>query len=189
VVVAHPCEDSFTHACAAAAVAGLRRAGHSVDVVDLYAEGFVVAMSAEERLAYHGDEPLLDPIAARHADLVRAADQLVVVYPTWWSGLPAILKGWFERVLVKDVAFTFDAAGKVRPCLSLRCIVGVSTYGSPWTSVKLVNDNGRRIVTRALRMSCGWRTRTRWFALYGVDTSTVEERAAFLARVEEGLAR
>ena len=188
VVVAHPCDDSFTHAACAAAVAGLRSAGHDVDVVDLHAEGFRAAMTTEERIAYHGDEPLLDPLARRHADLVLAADLLVVVYPTWWSGMPAILKGWFERVLVKDVAFSFDERGKVQPCLRLRRIVGVSTYGSPRTYVKLVNDNGRRVVTRALRMSCGWRTRCTWLALYGVDTSTPDQRAAFLGRVERALA-
>ena len=48
----------------------------------------------------------------------------------------------------------------MRPGLShIRRIVGISTYGSPWSYVKLMNDNGRRILTRALRMSCGWRTR------------------------------
>ena len=190
VVVAHPCDDSLTHAAAAAAVRGLQRAGHDVDVVDLYAERFRVAMTREERVAYHGETPLLDPVAARHAALVQAADCLVVVYPTWWSGLPAILKGWLERVLVKDVAFTFDERGKVRPCLDhVRRIVGISTYGSRRAYVKVVNDNGRRILTRALRMSCGWRTRTTWLALYGVDTSTDDERRDFLGRVEQRLAR
>jgi NAD(P)H dehydrogenase (quinone) len=189
VVVAHPCDDSLTHAAAAAAVEGLRRGGHQTDVVDLYADGFRAAMSTEERRAYHGDEPLLDPLARRYADLLLAADCLVVVYPTWWSGMPAILKGWFERVLVKDVAFTFDDGGKVRPCLHLRRIVGVSTYGSPRAAVKLVNDNGRRIVTRALRMTCGWRTRCTWLALYAVDTSTAAERNEFLSRVERTLAK
>ena len=190
VVVAHPRDDSLTHACAASAVRGLERAGHHVDVLDLYADGFRVAMSHDERVAYHGDTPLIDPVAARHAALVQAADCLVFVYPTWWSGLPAILKGWLERVLVKDVAFTFDDRGKVRPCLDhVRRIVGVSTYGSTRLYVGIVNDNGRRILTRALRMSCGWRTRTTWLALYGVDTSSVDERAGFLARVEQRLAR
>ena len=77
-------------------------------MLDLYAVGFAAAMSPEERHAYHGDEPIIDPLVAEHAALVLRADALVFVYPTWWSGLPAILKGWLERVMVPGVGFRFD---------------------------------------------------------------------------------
>lgn len=190
VVIAHPCTESLTHAAAAAAIRGLEQAGHHVRVIDLYADGFRAAMSTEERRAYHGDTPLIDPQAVEHAELVCWADTLVVVYPTWWSGLPAILKGWFERVFVTGVAFGFDASGKVCPTLThLRHIVGISTYGSPRTYVSLVNDNGRRILMRALRMTCGTgiRVRRHWFGLYAVDSSTDAQRQAFLRRVEAGM--
>ena len=67
--------------------------------------------------------------------------------------------------MVPGVGFTFDEAGRVRPGLGhVRRIVGVSTYGSPRPAVALVNDNGRRTLTRALRMSCGLRVRTTWLA-------------------------
>ena len=190
LVVAHPSPDSYCQALAARAVAGLRAAGHDVVVLDLYAEGFGVAMTAEERRAYHGDEPILDPMVARHADVVTRADALVFVYPTWWSGLPAILKGWLERVMVPGVGFRFDErSGKVRPGLKqVRHIIGISTYGSPHSYVRLINDNGRRTLTRALRLSCGFRVRTRWLGLYAVDTSTPSRRDEFAARVEREMA-
>lgn len=186
IVIAHPCDDSFCHAAAAAARTGLDAAGHDVTVVDLYAGGFDAAMSRAERTAYHSDDPILDDQVAEHARLIGAAEILVFVYPTWWAGLPAILKGWLERVMVPGVGFVFDARGKVRPGLPhVRRIVGISTYGSPRWYVKLVNDNGRRIITRALRMSCGWRARPSWLALYAMDTTSPEERAAFLDRIEQ----
>ena len=187
VVIAHPCADSFCHAAAGRAVAGLDAAGHDVDTIDLYAEHFTTAMSLDERLAYDTDDPMLDPQVRDHADRLRRAEILVFVYPTWWSGLPAILKGWLERVMVPGVGFTFDeSTGKVRPGLQqVRRIIGISTYGSPRIAVRLINDNGRRIITRALRMSCGWRARTTWLALYGMDTASPADRTAFLARVEQ----
>jgi NAD(P)H dehydrogenase (quinone) len=186
VVLAHPCPDSFNHACAAAAMTGLERAGHTVDLVDLYADRFVAGMSLEERLAYETDTPILDPMVDDHAARLKRAEALVFVYPTWWSGLPAILKGWLERVMVPGVSFEFDpVTGKVRPALQhVRRLIGVSTYGSPRRNVLLINDNGRRIITRALRMSCGWRTRTTWLGLYAMDTSTDADRRAFLGRIE-----
>ena len=190
LVVAHPCGDSYTHACADAATRGLSRAGHTVDAIDLYAQGFRAEMSLEERLAYESDDPILDPMVRDHASRVLQADAIVFVYPTWWSGLPAVLKGWLERVMVPGVGFTLDeSTRKVRPGLArVRRIVGISTYGSPWAYMKLTNDNGRRIITRALRMSSGWRTRTTWLALYSIDTADSDRRREHLERIESRLA-
>ncbi|MGB8858054.1 MAG: NAD(P)H-dependent oxidoreductase [Ilumatobacteraceae bacterium] len=186
VVLAHPNSDSFSHALAERACAGLRDAGHEVHLLDLYALGFRAAMSSEEHLAYHGDHPALDPMVADHGALVGSAQALVFVYPTWWSSMPAILKGWLERVMVPGVAFVFNDAGKVRPGLSnVRRVVGISVYGSPRAYVKLVNDNGRRTITRALRLNTGVRTRSTWLGLYAIDTATAEQRAGFLDRVEQ----
>ena len=191
VVVVHPCDDSFTHAAAGRAVAGLRSAGHTVEVIDLYALGFRVAMSPEERHAYHGETPLIDEHTREHARLVQWADCLVFVYPTWWSGLPAMLKGWLERVMVPGVAFVFDEhTSKVRPGLqSVRRLVGISSYGSSRSVVRIINDNGRRTIMRALRMSCGLRTRATWLGLYGIDTATESRRKQFLDRIETSMAR
>lgn len=190
VVVANPNPASYGHALAGAAAAGLRAAGHRVDVLDLYAVGFRAAMTTDERRAYEGDEPVLDPQVAEHIELVRSAELLVFVYPTWWSGLPAILKGWLERIMVPGVGFRFDADGRVRPGLDhVRRVVGISTYGSPRAYVAAINDNGRRTLMRTLWLSCGWRTRRTWLGLYRMDTQDDAARAAFLGRVEQRMAR
>ena len=105
----------------------------------------------------------------QQAGLATATEVLVAVYPTTVSGLPASLKGWFERVLVPGVGFVFDERGKVRPGLAnIRHIVGVATYAESRWTVAARNDNGRRTLTRALRMSCGWQARTHWLGLYSV---------------------
>lgn len=186
VVLAHPNADSFNHAVAQRACATLSAAGHDAELLDLYAAGVRAAMSPAERTAYHSDQPLLDPLIATHVELLRAAEALVFVYPTWWSSLPAILKGWLERVMVPGVAFVFNEEGKVRPGLThVRRIIGISTYGSPRVYVGAINDNGRRTLTRALRMICGLRTRCSWLGLYAIDTATTAQREAFLQRVEK----
>lgn len=189
VVCAHPHPDSFNHAIVTAVEKGCARAKHHTTTLDLYALGFAAAMSTEEHRAYHGEHPIVDPMVAEHAALVQQAQTLVFVYPTWWSQPPAILRGWLERVLVPGVAFRFDAKGKVRPGLQhVKRIIGISTYGAPWTYVKLLNDGGRRMLTRALRMNCGARTPTTWIGLYAMDTAGDRERAAFLDRVEHRMA-
>ena len=186
VVLAHPNSDSFTHAIAERASAGLRGAGHDVQVLDLYALDFRAAMSRDDHVAYHSGHPAIDPMVADHGALILRAQALVFVYPTWWSSLPAILKGWLERVMVPGVAFVFNEKGKVRPGLSnIRRIVGISTYGSPRLYVRLINDNGRRTLMRALRLNTGLRTRTSWLGLYAIDSATAAQRSEFLNSVEQ----
>jgi putative NADPH-quinone reductase len=191
VVFAHPDPGSYGAAVLQAAVGGLRRGGHDVDVVDLYAERFRAAMSADERRAYHGRGCIDDPQVASHAALVRRAEALVFVYPTWWGGVPALLKGWLERVLGDGVAFTMHPeTGKVLPALDrVRVLVGVTTYGSPWWSRLATGDPGRRTLHRALWLCCPRRTRRVWIGLDGVDGRPERDRTDFLARVERRMAR
>src|SRR4051795_11559837 len=186
LVIAHPDPESFTHAIAATAIAGLQRAGHDVSLLDLYEEEFRPAMSLDERLAYHGDRPILDPMVERHARIVQEADALVFVYPTWWSTMPAILKGWLERVMVPGVGFVFDENQKVRPGLThVRRLVGISTYGAPKWYVRALHDNGRRTVMRGLRLNTGKITRRTWLGLYDIDHCRPEGRAEFLRKIEQ----
>lgn len=190
VTLAHPIKGSFCHALAMRACTGLERAGHQVTFLDLYDLGFRAAMTTEERNSYHSDQPVLDPMVAEHAAILKSAQAMVVVYPTWWSAQPAVLKGWFERVCVPGVGFSFDDRGKLQRGLpNLRRLVGISTYGSPWLYVKLINDNGRRLISRTLRINTGWFSRTKWLGFYSTDTSTIEDRERFLHRVEKAMAR
>ena len=189
LVHCHPVEGSFSSALRDAAERGLRTAGHDLTVVDLSAESFRCVMTRSEWETYMagGDEVPAD--VARHVEAVRTAEMLVFTYPTWWSGLPAQLKGWLERVMLPGVAFTMEN-DRIRPALAhLRRIVVISTYGSPWLYVKAVNDNGRRTLTRALRAATGWRARCRHLGLYAMDTSTDQQRRRFIARVEKAAAR
>jgi putative NADPH-quinone reductase len=191
VVHAHPSTTSFSRAIADTAETALRRSGHEVTMVHLDDDGFRPAMSAEECLAYDTDTPILDAQVTVYADLVRATEALVFVYPTWWAAPPAILKGWLERVLVPGVAFTFDpATNEVRPGLrQVRRLVGITTYGSSRSYVRVLGDPGRRILMRALRLLCARRCRRTWLALYGMDTATSDARREFLDRVARRMAR
>jgi putative NADPH-quinone reductase len=191
VVHAHPSPDGLSADLFATTTTTLRRRGHEVVALDLYAEQFAPAMSADERRAYPTDSPICSPQVARHAALVHWADALVFVYPTWWTGPPAVLKGWLERVLVTGVAFHLDdRTSKMASDLRhVRAVVGISTYRYRWASIRLVHDSGRRILLRALRVLCARTCRTTWLALYSVDTVTTARWDAFVREVERRLGR
>lgn len=182
VVLGHPSADSYCAAIFERIIRALEaRPAHSVTAIRLADEKFVTAMSSAERVAYESSTPLICAETKRHSEFLQQAEALIFVYPTWWSGLPAQLKGWLERVFVLGVAFRFNDNNKIRPNLNnVRHIIGVSTYGSPWRYVKLINDNGRRTLTRAIRMSTGLRTRTMWRGIYALDTCTQQQREKFV---------
>ena len=182
VVLGHPSGGSYCAAIFNAIISALEaQSAHRIAAIRLADEKFATAMSSAERAAYETEAPLISAETKRYAEILKQAEALIFVYPTWWSGLPAQLKGWLERVFVLGVAFRFNKNGKIRPNLqNVRHIIGVSTYGSPWRYVKLVNDNGRRTLTRAIRMSTGLRTRTMWFGIYALDTCTQHQREEFI---------
>ena len=188
MIHSHPVTDSFSGALRDSAIEGARAAGHDVRVLDLGAMSFNPVMSAEELRGYKAVTPAANEDLTVHIDAVRWADVLVFVYPTWWSTLPAQLKGWLERVMRPGVAFVFDEDNKVRPGLrQVRRIVGITTYGSKWPYVKLMKDSGRRTLLRALKLNTSWRTRSKWIALYGIDVASEENRTHFLAEVRRSM--
>jgi NAD(P)H dehydrogenase (quinone) len=97
LVYCHPRTDSFCSALRDAATLALRSTNHTVEVRDLYAEGFLPSMGPDERGRYYGERPDLQGIED-HIAASQRADALLLVYPTWWFGFPAMLKGRFDRI-------------------------------------------------------------------------------------------
>lgn len=194
VVHCHPVEGSFASQMRDRTLAGLRAAGHEVRLTDLYAEGFRPELSAWERV-HHLDAPEAKydevPDLARHAADLAWCDALVLVYPTWWSGQPAMLKGWMDRVWVTGVAYELPAgANRIRPLLkNIRRLVVVTTHGSSKRINSLQGEGGKRVVFRGLRVLCHPFVRTKWVALYAIDTCAADDRQRFLDRVERTMLR
>jgi NAD(P)H dehydrogenase (quinone) len=189
VLHAHPVPGSFVDEVRRTAVEAMRRSGHEVEEIDLYARDFDPALSREDR-ANHLADPSTKPGIAEHVALLQWADTLVLVYPTWWGGQPAILKGWFDRVWTSGVAFDLPAgADRIRGRLrNIRRIVVVTTHGSPRRVNLLQGEPGRRSL-RGLRTMCHPLCRVRWIALYGLDAADDRTRVRFLARVDRRLSR
>lgn len=188
VIYCHPDPESFIAAARDRVLTGLAAAAHDVRCTDLYGDGFQPDMTAPERRTH--TEPGVAGELQRYADDLHWAEALVLVYPTWWSAQPAVLKGWIDRVWVAGVAWELPPGKNVlRPLLTdVRRIVVVTTHGSSKLVNALQGEAGKRTVTRSIRTMCSKRTRTTWCALYGIDGSPPERRAKFLDKVERTLA-
>lgn len=190
LVYCHPCPDSFSAAMRDVCRQTLEKAGYDVRVLDLYAEPFNPVMGEQERRFYHEPDINEQPVA-EHIAHIKWCDTLIFVYPTWWYGLPAVLKGWLDRVWVPHVAFTMPTqTTPIRPNMQhIKRVAAITTCGAPWIISKWVGEPGRRTILRGIRALCHPKCKTLYQAHYKMDTATREELGAYLKRIEYKLNR
>ena len=189
VVHCHPLTDSFNHALFRVIVDQLQQR-HQVIATDLYRERFSPVMTEAERRSYYQPSYAGDEVAPLIQQL-RQADGIIFCFPHWWFSMPAMLKGYFDRVWAPGTAFTHDLdGGRIKPLLTNIKLFGVvTTYGSPWWITRIVmQDPGRKVLFRALKPMCGPGVRSFHLAHYDMDRSTPASRQAFAERVRRKIA-
>ncbi len=190
VIFCHPSLESYGAALNDLACRTLRASGHELRCRDLYREGFNPVLSTEEWGNYLSHT---DTIIAKHPDHVtdlQWAEGLVVIYPTWYYGPPAMLKGWLERVWLPGITFEIPTSKGHRPkpkLSNIRLFVGITTSGSPWWWIRLIRDPGRSLWTRGLRVLFDRRCKVVWQQLYNMNNTTPADRTNFLTQVERRL--
>jgi NAD(P)H dehydrogenase (quinone) len=144
IVYAHLEPSSFTGALKDAAVRALATAGHQVEVSDLYAEGFNPVAGRHDftgaadpaRFHYQSEQLHASRTGSFAVDLVREqerllrADLLVLIFPLWWGGLPAIVKGWFDRVCAYGMAYADGRRFARGYFVGRRALLGLTTGGT-----------------------------------------------------------
>ena len=181
VLYAHPCPESFNAAVHEVVVETLKGRGWEVDDCDLNAEGFMPVLTELERRGYHEEPENIEPVR-EYVERVRAADALVMVFPVWNFGYPAILKGFLDRVFLPGVSFKL-VDGKVKPNLThIRKLAACTTYGGTRTRALLVGDPPRKCVTRAVWHVCR-PDKMRYVALYDLNRVDDAGRKKHLERV------
>ncbi|WP_029059502.1 NAD(P)H-dependent oxidoreductase [Stappia stellulata] len=188
MVYAHPVETSFCAALKERALKALVARGHEVEVLDLYEQGFDPVLTRAERLAYH-DVPENRAGVAPEVEQLQRAEALVLVYPVWNFGFPAILKGYLDRVFLPGVSFRMEK-GRAKPNLQhIRRLVAITTYGGARWRAFVLGDPPRRIVRRVLRSLVAPTARLAYLAQYDLNSADAATRTAFLERVEAEMAR
>lgn len=188
IVHSHPNPESFSAHLRDTVVTTLEGKGAETRVIDLYRDGFEPVMGLDEWRGYHTPEENERPVA-QHIAHLRWCDTLIFVYPTWWFGLPAMLKGWLDRVLVPHATFALPTEDRpIRPLLSnITTLAAITTCGASFLQSKFIGEPGRRTLLRGIRFICHPRCRTRYAALYKIDSSTHAGRTAFVEKAR-GLA-
>ena len=186
VVVAHPLADSLCHTMAKTAIAGLIANGHEVLVEDLYAAEFSPVLTKTERQSYYSDNFDYQAVEDR-LNALATAEVLILVFPTWWFGFPAILKGWFDRVWAPGVAYNHASdLGAIKPKLNhLKYTLAITSLGSPWWVDRLIMwQPVKRTLKIALLSTCAPQSRFQMLSLYTAEKLNRAQIQPFCGRIE-----
>jgi NAD(P)H dehydrogenase (quinone) len=187
IVYAHPCAESFSAAIHGTVLKALTDRGWQIDDCDLNAEGFQPVMTVEERRDYHKIPDNTSPVET-YVNRLRAAEALIMIFPIWNFGYPAILKGFLDRVFLPGVTFKLKD-GEVQPGLTnIKRLAAFTTYGGTRMRALITGDPPRKCITRAIRYACGW-PKTLYFGLYDMNNNGPEVLNAHLDRVRNKLQR
>ncbi len=190
IVTTHPLDDSLCKELGKHVENKLTQIGHEVTIEDLYAESFEPALTATERKSYY-DGGYDSSNITEQVRRLQDAEALVLVFPTWWFGFPAMLKGWFDRVWGPGIAYDHASDyGSIKPRLdNLRKVIVVTTLGSPWWVDRLVLwQPVKRIMKLALLEACTKRSKLQFLSLYNSEKLSDQKIAAFKNRIEKALA-
>lgn len=180
IVYCHPYEMSLSAAVLTAVEAGLDRAGRSFGVCDLYADGFDPVLRAPD-LALYGEGGTNDELVRRYQGQLSRARHLVLVAPVWWNDIPAMLKGWIDKVML--AGFSWEATGHGLSGTLGRIIESVNVYTTSAEPTEHLRASIMATLMDGTFAQLGIERRS-WHNFGGIDRSTPEDRKSWLAEVE-----
>lgn len=180
IIYAHPWSGSFNKAILDTITSKFDKINKAYQVIDLNKEGFN-PVTTEEDLAAYSQGKALDPLVIKYQEMILKSKEIIFIFPNWWSTMPAILKGFFDKVLLKGFAFNFE--GGFNPLLKIDKSAVITTSDKPSPNFSNSIENG---FIRDMLNTVGIRN-TVWLSCIGTSSGTAENRMDFLQKVENYL--
>jgi NAD(P)H dehydrogenase (quinone) len=176
VIYAHPWEESYNHAVLNHVVEGLAKSRCSVDIIDLYKDKFNPVLPLEDLALYSRGESR-DPVISRYQEMISSADYLYFIFPVWWYDLPAILKGFLDRVLLKHWAYDITPSGLPKGRLTfIKKATVISTMKSPaWYYRLLYGSSLKQSFIKGTLKFCGIK-RVKWINICNIEGMSAQKR-------------
>ena len=181
IIYAHPFDESFNKAILDNTIEGLKHAGHEYDLIDLNKEGFNPILTREE-LAQYSEGKYLDPKVGEYLSKIKKAEHLVFIFPIWWGDVPAILKGFFDKVFLKKETYEIKGMMPV-PKLKGRSATLISTMnGSRFFYNWFWKAPVKQTVIKCTLKLCGIKP-MKWIEFQQVVSTSDTKRERMLDRV------
>lgn len=185
IVFNHPYEGSYGSAVLDAVTKGLKKAKHEVDLMHLDDEGFNPVMSKADLKAFVEHKPV-DPQVIEYNERLKKADHLIFIFPIWWDLMPAMTKGFIDRVLTPGVAYDHHPRGfGLVPLLKkLKGVTIITTMNKPKIMYSLLIGNLiRKAMLRSVFKTMGYKN-LKWISFNRVKSVSQEKRVKWLTDIE-----
>lgn len=194
VVFNHPYGRSFCGAILETTLAGLQAAGHECDVIHLDDDGFDPVMRSKDLRAFvmARENPeaalqLVDPQVNDYGRRLEQAEHVVFIFPIWWELMPALMKGFVDKVIFPGIAYEQTdgrGSGMVTRLQKLRGLTVITTMNTPSLIYRLLFGNA---IKKALLLGTFWKIgikNRKWISLTNVKSCTQERRRNWLREIE-----
>lgn len=186
IVYNHPYSGSFCHAILESAIKGARNHGNQVDVIDLDQDQFNPVMSQADLLAFIHHQAV-DSQSLAYIERLKQADQLILIFPIWWELMPAMMKGFIDKVIFPGSTFNYTPSGyQMRSALPrLKKTTVITTMNTPKLMYQWVYGNAlKKTLLKGTLKKSGLKN-VHWQSFNMVKVSSDQTRQKWLAKVEQ----
>ncbi len=184
IVYDHPYEGSFCHAIKERIVKNELAKGNEVEVIDLHQDNFNPVMSGQDLLAFIKHD-MIDEQAIDYVKKIKEADHLVMVFPIWWELMPAMTKGFIDKIIFPGSTYSYTKSGYGMETLltNLKSVTVVTTMNTPSVMYKFIYGNAiyKSLVKGTFKKS-GIKN-TKWISFNMVKASKAEKREKWLNKL------
>lgn len=183
IIYAHPWNESFNSAILNQAIESIKKRGENYKVIDLYKDQFNPVMSNEE-LRVYSKGGFKDPLIKSYNDILDDTDRVIVIFPIWWYDMPAIMRGFFDKVMLSGSAYNEDHEG-MHALRSIDDTIVLTTSSAPTDA--LINDFNNPIVRTIIdtTFKCIGFNNGSWHNLGTIAATSQDERKEHLANIEK----
>jgi putative NADPH-quinone reductase len=186
IVFNHPYEKSYCSAILEAVIKGLQKGKHHVDLMHLDTDNFNPVMSKEDLKAFVAHTPV-DPQVIDYNNRLKNADHLIFIFPIWWDLMPAMTKGFIDRVLAPGIVYDHHPRGfGLIPLLkNLKGVTIITTMNKPRIMYSLLIGNLiRKAMLRSVFKTMGYKN-LNWISHNMVKSVTQKKRIKWLDDLEK----
>lgn len=193
IVFNHPYEGSYCNAILEAVQTGLRKGNHEIDVIHLDRDNFDPVMRGKDLLAFvkartdvESAYAMLDPQVLDYKKRLEDAEHLIFIFPIWWELMPALTKGFIDKLIFPGIAYDYGKGNKM--IFRLKKLKGVSvvtTMNTPTAIYKYIFGNA---IKNSLLRGTFWKigcSNRKWISLNMVKSVSDEKRKKWLNKIEK----
>lgn len=186
VVYCHPYVNSFNHAILEQVINNLKQQHLNPEMIDLYAEQFNPVYDQEELRLFHSGQTH-DPLVTKYLNLLRQADGIIFITPIWWNSIPAMLKGFIDKVMKEGegLSHTVTKTGIRGELVNLKRVYVLTTSTSPTFYLRWFCGNAiQKIFIKTTLKQLGIKS-GKWQNFGGISNAKSVKRNAYLQRIAE----